>query len=533
LASQYGTQGGTSYALDLDYQHNEGIRPNNELSRLDWRTTIKQQLTPKDSLFLFVEYFDYHSGDNFQYFDPSAPGVDRSEFHLDETQAPQMLFGYHREWAPGIHTLLLAGRLVDDQRESDKNAFQRLVLKNFSEVVDTGVYPMDFQYRFRPELYTAELSQIFEAERQTLVFGGRFQSGRFHTTDLMTVTNQTEEFVNPLANDDFHDSFQRVTGYGYYTAEPLDHLFLTGGVCYDWLIYPKNFRAPPVTGGTVSRSQLGPKAAIVWSPRPEVTLRGVYTRSLGGASLDQSVRLEPTQLAGFIQTYRSIMPESVVGETSGAAFETAGAALDLKLRTRTYVGLEAQLLNSDLQRSLGSFILTDVFRPYQTPEQLDYKESSISATVDQLVSDDWSFGLRYRYSRAQLHNHFVQIPTSADTNADNVATSDLHTAQAYALFNHPSGFFARAELNWYLQYNWVRTSMITSYPETAHVTVDKPGDEFPQLNFFVGYRFRRQLGDLTFGLLNATGGDYHLNPLNVYTELPRSRVWSVRVRISI
>ena len=70
LASQYGTFGGTSYSLDLDYQHNDGVRPNNDLNRIEWYTTIKQQITPQDTLLVLIKYQDYHSGDNFQYYDP-------------------------------------------------------------------------------------------------------------------------------------------------------------------------------------------------------------------------------------------------------------------------------------------------------------------------------------------------------------------------------------------------------------------------------------------------------------------------------
>jgi hypothetical protein len=59
-----------------------------------------------------------------------------------------------------------------------------------------------------------------------------------------------------------------------------------------------------------------------------------------------------------------------------------------------------------------------------------------------------------------------------------------------------------------------------------------PGDDFYQVNLFAGYRFPRQHGDITFGLLNVNGTDYHLNPLNLYAELPRERVWSVQLRLS-
>jgi hypothetical protein len=45
----------------------------------------------------------------------------------------------------------------------------------------------------------------------------------------------------------------------------------------------------------------------------------------------------------------------------------------------------------------------------------------------------------------------------------------------------------------------------------------------------MGYRLRRGRGELSLGLLNATDTDYKLNPLNVYAELPRERVFAVRL----
>ena len=52
---------------------------------------------------------------------------------------------------------------------------------------------------------------------------------------------------------------------------------------------------------------------------------------------------------------------------------------------------------------------------------------------------------------------------------------------------------------------------------------DTPGDEFFQVNAYVGYRFRRNYGDVTLGFLNITDDDYQLNPLNYYNEVPRER----------
>ena len=103
-ASQYGTFGGTSYSLDLDYQHADGVRPNNSLDRVEWFTTVKQQSRryPLGD----GRFQDYHSGDNFQYYWQTNA---RPNFTFDENQQPIVVGAWHHEWSPGVHTLLMEG----------------------------------------------------------------------------------------------------------------------------------------------------------------------------------------------------------------------------------------------------------------------------------------------------------------------------------------------------------------------------------------------------------------------------------------
>src|SRR5262249_26953484 len=116
LASQYGTYGNTSYALDLDYRHYDGVRPNNDLTRTEWFSQIKHQFTPQDTTFFFAEYRDFDSGDNFQYYEPTNS---KPDFRITESQKPNLVLAHHHEWSPGVHTLLMAGRFINDQKSSE------------------------------------------------------------------------------------------------------------------------------------------------------------------------------------------------------------------------------------------------------------------------------------------------------------------------------------------------------------------------------------------------------------------------------
>ena len=88
VASQFGKFGALGYSLDLDYQHNDASgergRPNNGLDRIEWYSQVKFRLAPSDTLFLLTKYQDYHSGDNFQYYD--WHGSVRTNFTFDEFQ---------------------------------------------------------------------------------------------------------------------------------------------------------------------------------------------------------------------------------------------------------------------------------------------------------------------------------------------------------------------------------------------------------------------------------------------------------------
>jgi len=54
---------------------------------------------------------------------------------------------------------------------------------------------------------------------------------------------------------------------------------------------------------------------------------GASTRSFSGASLDQSYQLEPSQVAGFVQSYRSIIPESIAGAMRAVTSSPVGSRL--------------------------------------------------------------------------------------------------------------------------------------------------------------------------------------------------------------
>jgi hypothetical protein len=241
--------------------------------------------------------------------------------------------------------------------------------------------------------------------------------------------------------------------------------------------------------------------------------------------------LEPTEVAGFNQAYRSIIPDTVVGDTSGSRLDTVDASLEQKFGTGTYLALWGEILYSRLTRDDGAYFRnanTPLKFPVSRPlgQLLDYREPSLTFTADQLLGKQWSVGTRYKISEANLNSDYWEIPANlppgsidAPFKAHQNLESILDTLTFHANWNHPLGFFATAEANWYHQYN-------------SGFSPAEPGDDFWQFNIAAGYRFWHRRAELSAGILNLTSQDYQLEPLNLYNEMARTRTYFVRALVS-
>src|ERR1017187_1248606 len=68
-AAQYGTFGDTSYSLETYYRSDPGQRVNNDIEEQNHSLSVKQQITPNDSLFAQVGWFNTQGGDLAQRYD--------------------------------------------------------------------------------------------------------------------------------------------------------------------------------------------------------------------------------------------------------------------------------------------------------------------------------------------------------------------------------------------------------------------------------------------------------------------------------
>lgn len=510
--SHYGTYGNTSYSLDANYRNDHGQRPNNDIESFDLWAKVKHQVTPQDLAYLQFLYAEADQGDIAQNFSQSTFSATQ---RARERQSPLLYAGWNHQWQPGVHTLALAGWRRDSFRLDDP-AFDMTIFDGFTRRVTSRSYDVD--YHSQIEGFSGELQQLWQNEKHQFAAGARYQTADFQTESVSsrvpTTTAQNQE------ND-----LQRFTAYGYYQWQVFPILRLIGGVSYDHLDYPINVDTSPISNVENSKDQVSPKAGFILEITPDTYLRGAFTRSLGGLFFDNTVRLEPTQVAGFNQTYRSMVPESAAGLVPGTRFETFNAGLDHTFKkTHTYVSLDGEWLRSDGERAVGSYYIAGLLggaAPFDALQRLDYEERSVFLTLNQLIAREWSIGARYKISESDLTSRFLNIPDRVtDLSAVNFdRQAVLQTVQLYTIYNHRCGFFAQLSSQWNLQSN-------------QGYAPDTPGDDFWQHHAFVGYRFPRRMAEIRLGVLNLSDQDYQLNPLNLYNELPRERTFTASLKLN-
>ena len=519
----FGTVGGFSYAFDALYEHLNGQQPNGQSEQRRLILTLKQRITADDEAYFQIGNYKAEAGDVANHFDPAeaTPG-----FHVDEKQEPTLYAGWHHTWAPGSHTLLLFGRLDDNLSLTNPQPNVIFLLQSAGTV--TGVQTMNFLQPFRLNyasdftLYSAELQQVWETERQSLVVGGRWQSGDVDTHSKLSQDPIGPGFLVFSNNQTISTRLQRGNAYGYYSLQIFEPLRVIAGVSYDHLEFPANTDLPPLSTGEATANLISPKAGLLFTPWKRGLLRASYTKSLGGLFFDNSVRLEPTQMAGFNQAFRSLIPESVAGLLPGAEFETAGVGFDQSFAYGTWFGVRAEWLTSDGERTVG--VLTNSLpaflripdSPSSTQQTLAFRERSLSAYAGQLLGHNFSIGARYLISEADLNQRFPDIPDTA-TGLNQLEGDEQATLQQLVLtlnFHHRSGVFAQWEFAWYRQNN-------SAYPD----------EDFWQHNLMVGYRLPRRYAEIRMGLLNIFDTDYRLNPLDIHAELPRGRTVTVSLRM--
>lgn len=524
-AAQYGTQGKFSYALESQYNWDPGQTPNGSQETKQVTFKLKQMLTPKDGLFFEIQDARQDRGDTAQYYDPANQA--NPVYKAQEKGEPNLLVGLDHQWSEHQHTLLLASFFNDQVSQSNPDTTSYLL-----KSVNSGDPPFEFSPVFLAEKLenhltteSLEVQHLVTSSHFQTIAGMRFQAGTYRLGSDLSWSPimdpfDTLYFPNPsITNQSFSARSLRLTPYLYEHWHLTSKFCLIGGLAYDYQSLPQNPFLAPLGNGDRIEKQLSPKAGMVWEPTTHSSIRAAYAQSLGGANLDQSLRLEPTQLAGFAQAYRNLIPSSLAA-VGGERFETFDFSIANRFETGTYVGLSAELLHSTDRQSVGAFAAAQAVggSAIQLAQQLAFTERSLDFSVHQLLGKNFSVGTRYRLSDAHMDTLIPEVNPGLGTTHSSIGGL-LHLFSLNASFQNSCGYFASVEGQWWHQ-------------ELRDNLAAIPGDDFWQANAMIGYRSSRRHFEASVGLLNIAGQDYHLHPINLYPDLPRQQTLAVRLQVN-
>ena len=281
-----------------------------------------------------------------------------------------------------------------------------------------GFLPTDLsqQHRSRYSVDSFELQHWAGCERLQTLVGIRYQyvTDRLFNEQVIYGDNAPNvwryfgQMGTVITNQSLRLHSERLSPYLYEHFQVADTLWLIGGLSYDYQRQPHNRLYAPLSDGEEIHRQLSPKAGAVWTPTPRSAVRAAYTQSLNG-NLEQSVRLEPSLVAGFVQAYRNLFPTPLAGTISGARTETADLSLEYRSPTRTYVAVGGEWLHATASHDVGAF-LSDAFAglisDVQVQERLRFQERSLDVSLHQLLGDCFNLGARYRIADVWLNRTF-------------------------------------------------------------------------------------------------------------------------------
>ena len=521
-ASEFGVFGPIAFSLEQYYYTDPGWRPNNGIDNSDFSVKLKYELTPKDTVFMQVERTEIQTGDPFQYYNFNTPktvttsGYDPS-LHEYEEEDPNILLGYHHDWGTGNQTVFLY-RSLQDHSSSIDGFYDAPVLIFGTYTPGDGLATDNLQRT--TELNSFELQHIYQSDSQAAIMGLRYQNESMQSANTINPPlaallggAPALAYVPAVKSD-----FDRFSAYGYYTLKLGDAFKLTGGLTYDWERFPVNLDQPPLSNLETEKGRLSPKIGLDWVLPDGTRLRADFTRSMGGLINDSSTTIEPSEIAGFNQSFRSLIPQSAgYGTPPGLAFETYGVGVDHKFSTGTYVDLEAQVLSSTGNQVIGAYSGGPGGVAIADFSQSQYfNEEDVFASISQLICKEVSVGARYSLTAVD-----VSVDDYSPATAQLFPQHENSTLNEFSLFGNyyvPCGFFSTFQANW-----WVQHNANNGYTGGGLAGGSEPGADFWQLNLYAGYRFPQRHVEVSVGLLNVLNQGYNVDPVTYFLEQSRTR----------
>ncbi len=497
-ASAFGSGQRLSYAVDQSWRSISGFDSNEEAERNSLNLRIKYLLSPQDSFYFELGHDRRHGGDPVN---RSMPSAKDNSYKYTERQFPIFIAGYTRFWNENHTTLMTAGYIQDDLMTSTEDLRPLFLAGSAGQFNSVSTLPLTSgRLRSDYDLLSSEIQHIWSIPELTAISGLRYQSGNSRTDESLSRV-LTGNLLNNIGNYDF----SRITAYLYGLWSPVDRLTLTLGSSFESISYPYNADILPLSGDIRSRESATPKIGLNYDVSSSIQLRGFYSEYATGLYFDNSFSIQPTQIAGFNQAYRSLIPESVAGLIPASDIRSFGGGLDYTSPSRNvFSGIEMVFSNSQAMRGVGALTNSSPLpipdSPLTLDQNVDFRENTLTAYLHYLTGKYWTLGTQYSIIDSRLKSRFPMLADSLRGLDSIQSTEDslLFRGEFSIHFNHPDGWFGRWSTGWDRQINGNPAS----------------DESFWRHNFFLGYRFPARSLEIMAGIENISDESPEFSVMN-------------------
>ena len=427
-----------SYSLGQYHYETNGFRDNNDQKLNIYDGFFQTALTPFTSFQAEVRYKDVNHGDLPLRFDPA----DFLDTLRQKETFRSVRFGARHSFGPDADLLGTVSYL--DADFTSKVGFP-------GPDLDLG---LDLDTDERGIL--TELQYIHRSRELNWLAGAGYFDGNRKDVETTTLTLP---FLPPEATrvkDNSH--LQQFNAYGYALIHWPESVTWTLGASVDYF-----------DGGIQDRSQLNPKAGVMWSPWEGTTLRAAAFRTLSKTLL-ASQTLEPTQVAGFNQFY---------DDPEGTRAWRAGVGLDQRLPYNLFAGAEASK--------------RDLKVPFEDPftqqtRQAEWDEYFVRSYLYWALHPMVALRAEYQYERFERQENAP--------GEEGLVEVDTHRIPLGASFFHPSGFTVNARGTYVYQDG--------DFAATGHGS-----DRFWVFDAGITYRLPGRYGFLGLSVFNVFDEKFH------------------------
>lgn len=480
----------SSVALSGEWDYLEDLAPDWNFDRRTLEAGVKFDLTEKDTL------TGIFRSNKRRDTNPSS-----SNDSYDE-EFPSALIALRHQWSPEGETAVYVQSVSFDL--STRNEGSALVTNAGSDEI-LGILSGSIDSEAKSDAVQVEVQhrQIFETYQ--IIGGVRLQEGDWET--------QFQLEGSPDQNAE--EPFDRAEAYLYGYFEMNETVTLIAGVNATRFTFPLNLFTLPSSPDQKTIEKFMPKLGVYWDVAPNTTFRAAYLQSLGGLALEDGYRLEPTQVAGFLQGYRTLLAEDIDGTHPALEFENAGIGLTHTTDSNLFFDVELNSRKSTSDRGLGHLKNLPLLTPASWSTFTEFEEQVAAFQIAKIVGKSTTLSVEYSYNDSEVDSVIPTLNTEAHRDGQ------LNSCGARILQRTSSGFFTSFDVVQHRQ-----DLSESSYRNGSLIgESSQSGIDHVQGNLEAGWRSRSGSIRLAAGVKNLFDDNTDIDPLNWTLPLYPERVF--------